>query len=235
MMAPASLPPGGNVPRANSRPGARTNRTDRLIGGSTRKLPSTGAIRRRRWLVGAGKRLLPLVALALLGLVALWPEFTREFNQARLIGRGLAVVPQNGQLTNARYRGEDARGQAYTITAATARQVTPERIDMTLPIGDITLSGGAWMHVTAQGGTYMQKAEMLDLSGEVTLYRDDGTTLTADAITLDLHAGAAASPSPTHVEGPFGTMDAQGFTVTDRGNVAFFTGPAHLVLRGRTP
>jgi lipopolysaccharide export system protein LptC len=233
MMAPC-LPPGGNAPTA-PRAARRTDRSERLIGNSTRPPPSTGAIRRRRRLVGAGKRLLPLVALALLGLVALWPEFAREIDQARVLGRVAGVVPENGQLTNARYRGEDNRGQPYTVTAAGARQVTPDRVDLTLPVGDITLSGGTWMHVTALGGTYMQKAEMLDLSGDVSLYRDDGTTLTADAITLALHDGAASSQSRTHVEGPFGTLDAQGFTVTDRGNVAFFIGPGHLVLKGRAP
>jgi len=66
----------------------------------------------------------------------------------------------------------------------------------------------------------------------VTLYRDDGTTVTTDSASLDLKNGAAASSEPTHAEGPFGTLDAQGFTLTDKGTAIQFTGPARLVLNG---
>ena len=67
------------------------------------------------------------------------------------------------------------------------------------------------------------------------LYRDDGTMLITASATLDLHAGVAASGMPVRVEGPFGTMDAQGFTITERGRVAQFAGPARLVLNGGKP
>jgi lipopolysaccharide export system protein LptC len=36
-----------------------------------------------------------------------------------------------------------------------------------------------------------------------------------------------------HAEGPFGTLDAQGFALTDKGSVIQFTGPGRLVLNGR--
>ena len=45
-------------------------------------------------------------------------------------------------------------------------------------------------------------------------------------------ANAAASHEMVHAEGPFGVLDAQGFTVLDRGAVVQFTGPARLVLNG---
>jgi lipopolysaccharide export system protein LptC len=88
------------------------------------------------------------------------------------------------------------------------------------------------MMVQAARGVYMQGSNQLDLSGDVTLYRDDGTTLTTDAVTVDLGAGAASSAAKVHVEGPFGTLDAQGFTVLDRGTAVQFSGPGRLVLNG---
>jgi hypothetical protein len=36
----------------------------------------------------------------------------------------------------------------------------------------------------------------------------------------------------THAEGPFGTLDAQGFTATDGGTVIHFAGPGRLLLNG---
>ena len=51
----------------------------------------------------------------------------------------------------------------------------------------------------------------------MTLYRDDGTTMVTASASIDLKPGAAAGGEPTHAEGPFGTLDAQGFTLTDKG------------------
>ncbi len=183
-------------------------------------------------MVGLAKRVLPLVALLLLSLVALWPEIVAQSDRARLVYHRSSLVPENGMLTAPRYRGEDDSHQPYTLTAISARQKGAEQVDLTQPIGDITLTGGTWLHVRATAGTFMQHAGLLDLSGEVTLYRDDGSTLVTDAATLDVHEGALVSGAPTRVEGPFGTLDAQGFTITEHGHVAQFAGPARLVFNG---
>jgi lipopolysaccharide export system protein LptC len=153
-------------------------------------------------------------------------------DQARAAYRDTRLMPENGQLTQARYHGVNQHGEPYTITAGTARQIGPERIDMTEPKADLNQASGNWLMGEGRTGVYMQKAGQLDLSGDVTLYRDDGTTLVTDSATLDTRAGAAASAELTHVEGPFGTLDAQGFTATDGGAVIHFTGPGRLVLNG---
>ena len=63
----------------------------------------------------------------------------------------------------------------------------------------------------------MQHASQLDLSHDVVLYRDDGTTLRTESASIDLKNGAAANAEPVHAEGPFGTLDAQGFTAHRQG------------------
>lgn len=187
---------------------------------------------RRRWTVSLAKWLLPAVALGLLSLLAIWPELASQADKARLVYRRGGLVPDSGMLTSPRYMGEDESRQPYTLTAASARQMGPERIDLTLPVGDIILSGGSWVQVNAARGVFVQKLSVLDLEGEVTLYRDDGTMLVTDAVTVDLREGAAAGAGRVRVEGPFGTLDAQGFTLTDRGHVVQFHGPGRLVLNG---
>jgi lipopolysaccharide export system protein LptC len=205
-------------------------RAPRNIGGSVRPPPSSGAIARRRWFVGAAKRLLPLVAVALLAMVALWPELQRDVDRARLSYRRGIGMPESGQITAPRYNGVDERNQPFTVTADTARQAGEERIDMTAPKGDMSLTSGAWLMVQGKTGVYMQKAQQLDLTGDVWMYRDDGTTLSTDVATLDVRGGAVATESRTHVEGPFGTLEAQGFVALDRGQIIRFTGPVRLVL-----
>jgi lipopolysaccharide export system protein LptC len=209
-------------------------RAGRLLGGRVRRPPTSAAITRRRWIVGLGKRALPVVGLGLLALVAMWPEIARQVDQARVLYRRGLGMPESGVLVDARYRGDDDSGRPYTLTATAARQDGPERVNLTGPVGDIALSGGGWAQVKAATGVYMRKDRQLDLAGEVTLYRDDGTVMSTDAATVDLKEGVVASGKMTHVEGPFGTLDAQGFTITERGQVAQFSGPGRLVLNGGT-
>ncbi len=185
---------------------------------------------RRRWLVGVAKRLLPVLALALLGAVALWPEIARDTDRSRLSYRRGGAPPESGEMVAASYHGVDANGRPYTMTAATARQVDPDRINLNDPKGDITLESGNWLMAQSRHGVYLQHEGSLDLSEDVHLYRDDGTTLDTATATLDLKQGAAAGADQVHAEGPFGTLDAQGFAVTDRGAVMQFTGPGRLLL-----
>jgi lipopolysaccharide export system protein LptC len=170
--------------------------------------------------------------MALLASIALWPEIQDAVTRSRLRMNHVSADVDGGKLLSARYNGVDQKGRPYTITAATAWQIDPERVGLTIPKGDITLENGTWLMLTAKAGTFMQHLNQLDLVKDVTLYRDDGTTMHTESASIDLKAGAAAGSEPTHVEGPFGVLDAQGFTVMDKGTAMDFPGPAHLVLNG---
>jgi lipopolysaccharide export system protein LptC len=206
-----------------------------LLGGSgsrDRLPPAPRRIARRRFLITLTKWVLPLTAMALLASIALWPEIEDSVMQSRLHMKHVSGEVEGGKLLDARYNGVDEKGRPYTITAATAWQLDPQRVGLTMPKGDITLSNGTWLMVTSKEGTFMQHLNQLDLVKDVTLYRDDGTTLHTESASVDLKAGAAAGADPVHAEGPFGVLDAKGFTVMDKGAAIDFPGPAHLVLNG---
>jgi lipopolysaccharide export system protein LptC len=185
--------------------------------------------------VTIAKRALPAVALILLSVVAFWPEIDREGAAARLAFRRGIAVPENGELTQPHFNGVDQHDRPYTVTARSARQTTQDRVDMVAPIGDMSLANGSWLRGEGARGVYITPTGQLDLQGNVTLYRDDGITLQTDTATLDVKSGAASSADKVHVEGPFGTLDAQGFTVLDHGSVVQFAGPARLLLNGSSP
>lgn len=206
-----------------------------LMGGASvrdRMPPAPGRITRRRIFITVTKWLLPLAAMGLLALIALWPEIDAATSQARLAMERVSGELDGGKLIDARYNGVDEKGRPYTITAATAWQIDPERIGLTMPKGDIALVNGTWLMLTSKEGTFLQHLNQLDLVNEVTLYRDDGTTMHTKSASIDLKAGAAAGSEPVHVEGPFGVLDAQGFTVMDKGTAIDFPGPAHVVMNG---
>jgi len=173
--------------------------------------------------------------MVLLALIAIWPELERTTIHTQIGNGHLSGELEGGRMIDLRYNGVDEKGRPYTVTAETAKQVDPTRIVLTMPKGDITLENGTWLMVTAKDGTYIQKLSQLDLLNDVTLYRDDGTTMRTAAASVDMKAGAAASSTPVHAEGPFGVLDAQGLMLTDQGAAVEFPGPAHLVLNGASP
>lgn len=217
-----------------SAPGRRPGRQLVTATASRVRQPlNPSVLARRHLLITLTKWLLPIAALLLLATIALWPEIGHMRDTVRI---AIEHTSSGGAtLTDARYHGVDDHGRPYTVTAVTAQQDGPDRINLTVPKADITLTNGTWLMVHSKLGVYLQHSDQLDLSRNVTLYRDDGTTLTTASASIDLKLGAAASDQPTHAEGPFGTLDAQGFTVVDKGTAIEFIGPAHLVLNGSSP
>jgi lipopolysaccharide export system protein LptC len=197
-----------------------------------RHVPTDSGMQRRRLMITGSKFALPAAAMLLLSLIGLWPELHIDTDRARISLSGISVGMDGARLTDAHYNGVDERGRPYTVTAATATQSGVERVDLTVPNADITLENGTWLNVRSKQGVYLRKDQQLDLSHDVVLYRDDGTTLTTAAATVALKDGAASSHQATHVEGPFGTLDAAGFTTVDKGAALEFWGPVRVELNG---
>ncbi len=200
-----------------------------------RSAPMPDRLARRRILITLTKYTLPVVAIALLSSIALWPDFIRGRGIGPFKVGGITAEIDGAQLRRARYHGVDGKGQPYTLTTDTARQLDAERVELSKPQGDVTQANGVWINLRAEHGIYMQKVNTLDLWQNVVLYRDDGTTLNTASATLDIKNNTAAGGEPVHAEGPFGVLDAQGFTITDKGTAIQFAGPAHVVLNGANP
>ena len=209
-------------------------RSDRL-GTATarpRAAPTKRDLRGRRRTVLWSKRLLPVFALLLLGSVAMWPELADLFDSTRVAYRrgGLSAELQAGKLLNIRYHGIDTHNRPYTVTAEQATQAGPERVNLVQPKGDVVSENGSWTYTESRQGVYIQHAGLLDMSNDVALYRDSGVVLHTQSVAMDLKAGAASGDQPTHAEGPFGTLDSQGFALVDKGDVIQFDGKSRLVL-----
>jgi lipopolysaccharide export system protein LptC len=191
---------------------------------------SQGQMARRRFFVRWSKRLLPALALALLGLVVFWPEI--EGNEDR--SRGITMRRAEGlRVVNPRYQGIDELNRPFTVTARTGQQPGAEQVlDLDEPRADILLSDGAWVYLQAHGGRFDRAADHLDLKGEVTIYHDSGVMMLTESAAVETEAGTAGGDAPVAAQGSFGTITSDGFRIRDRGSVIVFTGNAHAVLEG---
>jgi lipopolysaccharide export system protein LptC len=198
-----------------------------------RRSPSPRRLARRRRTIRLAKFVLPTLALVLLTALALWPQIAGDHSAARLDFHTMAQVARGDTVFGARYHGMDQQNRPYTVTAAVARRIGPDRITLRQPQGDLRMQDGGSVILEAQRGMYWRATRTLDLSRDVTLSREDGTTLITASATIDLKRGAAGGAKPVDATGPFGSLHADGgFTLLDKGADIDFIGPARLVLSG---
>jgi lipopolysaccharide export system protein LptC len=180
------------------------------------------------------KRALPAIGVGLLLLVAGWPRLEPLLNSVRL---SLPVIERRDarelRMVDPRYAGIDRLNRPYVLTAAAARQMPGQDDLMSLdrPRGELIAHGGAKIVLTAATGVYQTRSRLLDLFGDVTLTRDDGTRFVTQAAHLDLAAETANGHDPVAGRGPSGAITAQGFRILDKGDTIFFTGRSHVLLR----
>lgn len=222
---PDRTPTAGAVPPGTAR--ART-----LRWGRGRAALDPAALARRRLVVTVLKRALPIAALAVLTLIALWPEFAGVDDRVRLAYRKPdSAVTDSARLVAPRYVGRDERGRPYELAAAIAEQAPGSpTVVLTGPVGEVTLEDGAWVALQAERGWYRRELNLLDLEGEVTLLHDAGYAIRTPRAQIDLAAGRAEGNQPVAAHGPPGTLDGTGFRLEERGAVVVFTGPARMVL-----
>jgi len=166
---------------------------------------------------------LPIVAVALLAIVVIWPlvsgredGFRLSFTPANPIDSGPLIME------NARYIGIDSRNQSYTVIAEQAIQKSAE--------ADIILSDNGWLALTADRGNYFRASEILDLEGRVNSFSDEGFEMRTEAARVELAQGRASGSLPVEGQGPLGVLNAVGFELLDGGAIIRFGGPVRLVI-----
>jgi lipopolysaccharide export system protein LptC len=199
-----------------------------------RRTPRPGQLARRRFLVAWTKRLLPLLAVGLLGTVVFWPEIEGNEERSRVsFRRTIQPRAEALRVVNPRYQGIDELNRPFTVTARAGQQEgSAEILNLEEPRGDIVMTNGAWVYVESHAGRYDKPAGQLDLAGEVTIYHDNGTMLKTEEARVMVEAGTASGDAPVAAQGGFGTLTSEGFRLTERGAVVVFTGRAHAVLEG---
>lgn len=184
--------------------------------------------------VGLMRVLLPGLAVALLGVLLAWPKLSGRDDLADL---ALGDLKERGMerpsMVNPRYFGTDSSDQPYTVTADLARSLNRDAsvVALNAPKASIALSSGAEVSLGADSGTYRQKEQTVDLVGGVVLNDARGYEVRTERARIDLVGSEASGTAPVQGEGPFGTLEAQGFAMTDSGRTITFTGKSHAVLQ----
>jgi len=227
---------GGTLMADDRVPGDETSRLGRSWQPVLERRLNFRTVRRSRF-VGLMKVMLPVLAVALFGVVLAWPQIVRRADGFRI--SFASVEEQDGSLTmeKARYRGTDAKGQPFLVTADSAIQATGDAKQIVLDqvTADITLNGGTWITLQSRTGLYEQEMQRLTLEGNVNLFTDHGYEFHGHLAEIDLREGTIASDQKVWGQGPLGRLQANGMRVAEKGNRILFTGGVKTTLHVKGP
>ncbi len=170
---------------------------------------------------------LPVTAVAMLGLVLIWPHFDPAQAPKR---HAAANAPE---MHNSYFSGVDKNHQPYTVTAdkTISQAGSSNDMDLVNPLAEVTLKNGAWVAIRADKGVYREDPGTITLVGNVRLYHDLGYEVTTSAAAVDLANGIAWSDKPTRGHGPRGEIEGQGFKLIQDSDKIVFTGNSRLLLK----
>jgi lipopolysaccharide export system protein LptC len=178
---------------------------------------------------------LPVIGVALLCLVSVWPRLPALLEGVRL---GFPAIDlreaRELRMVNPRYAGLDRYDRPFTVTAEIGRQV-PDRNDVMAleqPKAGMTAHGGASVVVTAATGIYQSQAQLLDLFEDVNLIHQDTTRFVTQRAHLNLADNTAEGHDPVEGHGPSGDIIGEGFLILSKGDTIIFTGQSSLLLKG---
>jgi lipopolysaccharide export system protein LptC len=212
---------------------------DRPFGPSSslqRRTRTAWPIHRYSRFVAVMKLALPAAAVALLLLVAVWPRIQSAIERLHKLPRIDLSQARDLRMVNLHYSGRDRHDRPFTVIADAARQrpEVDDLVELEGPKADMTTDNDTWLALTAYSGVYRPQSQLLDLFGDVELFQDKGNEFKTDVAHVDMANGSAEGDDPIEGHGGFGSIEAEGFRIKDRGDIITFTGKARLVLEPRT-
>ena len=184
---------------------------------------------------GTGGHIFPAIALAIVGLTFAWPQVMPDKRKFGVAADLIKEIGVDGLfIEQPKYVGMDRSQRPYQISATSAAQKheSDDQVLLQGPKADIFLNTSGWIAINSNQGVYNRSNQVLDLSGDVTIFHDKGYEFRTKALKIDLLNGVGSSTTQVNVRGLAGEISSQGFKITRQGTRVLFTGKSIAVLRG---
>jgi lipopolysaccharide export system protein LptC len=187
------------------------------------------------------KRLLPIAVGVLTAFLATAP-FTHQSEVSFVLDKNkVEVARERMRITEALYRGEDSKGQPFSLRAGSAVQKSSQEpvVQLRDLAARILLNDGPAV-LTAQQGAYDMEEENLDVRGPVQFQSAGGYRLTTRDVGIDLQARKMESRGRVDGRMPTGTFSANQLKADLAERTVTLEGNARLridqnAIRGRQP
>jgi lipopolysaccharide export system protein LptC len=141
----------------------------------------------------------------------------------------VSMAKERLRVTAALYRGEDGKGQPFSLRAGSAIQTTAKDpvVKMTDLRGEIRLDDGP-AQIAANAGRYNMDSEIVSVDGPVRFNTSDGYTLLTRDVSIGLKSRIVASDRPVTGQMPLGRFSAGRFRADLSSRTVVLDGRARL-------
>jgi lipopolysaccharide export system protein LptC len=174
--------------------------------------------------------LLPTIIFAIIGVLGGFVAL----NAMRSMAARPKEVPTEIQMVNPRFLGRDSQGRVFDLSA---RRATRDDHDMrlvrlTAPVMVMNTADRGPTTLIADSGVYREDTRILHLTGHVRLADAKASAAATEEAVVDTRAGTVTGLSPVAGASPTGSIQARGYSVTDRGDRLILHGGVHARLNG---
>jgi len=193
---------------------------------------------RQNWAAPGSRhdRLVALLQVALpvgIGVLAAFlvmaPLFTGGDVSFVLDKNKVEVARERLKIAAAQYRGQDAKGQAFTLDAGSAVQRSSAQpvVELNRLAADLQMADGP-ARLTAPSGRYDMRDEQVAVDGPIAFSAADGYRLGTSGATVDLKTRRLRSTGAVQGSTPMGTFSADALAADLEGRTVRLEGNARL-------
>ena len=147
-----------------------------------------------------------------------------------VLGKNKVAIAQERMKTEAaQYRGQDAKGQAFTLDAGSAVQKSSAEpvVQIAKLAAELDMREGP-ARLTAPSGRYDMRSEQMQVDGPVAFTAADGYRLGTTGATVDMKTRRLRSTGAVEGNTPMGTFSANRLSADLEGRVVRLEGNARL-------
>jgi lipopolysaccharide export system protein LptC len=178
---------------------------------------------------------IPVLAVLLL----IGTLLTTYLNPLRLLGKlpvdigNLVVSGTKITMESPRISGFTQDNRAYELTARAAAQdlTKPDMVELKELQARIDMQDKTRVSVSANGGVYDSKSEILTLRQNILLTSSTGYSARLVEAVIDVRKGNVVSEKPVSVDMLNGTLNSNRLEVVDAGEVVRFDGGVNMIVK----
>ena len=185
--------------------------------------------RQRSRLIHVLRMVLPALMVVIVGWLAglvIWRNVTEQPAAQREAQTAIRLV-------NARFVGQVKDGRSFMIGATQALRDERDYQSVSLMEPALVVGQGAGSsRITARIGNYNERDRMLRLRGDVRIDDGKGRSFASEEAIIDTRTGQVVGQSRVQGEGPLGQLNANSYSVEDKGDRLVFRGGVHARIEG---
>lgn len=198
-----------------------------LIGDRRRAFATPGGFHDR--LISFLTKALP-AAIGLVAAVMILSPLSSRGEISFLLDRNkVAITDQRIKVDEAAYRGRDAEGRSFVVTAGSAVQASSKApvVEMVKLVARMDLREGP-AELWAREGDYNFDTEKITVDGQVNFKAADGYQMVTENVEIDLHTRKAVGSGSVEGEVPTGTFRADRIIADLDARIVTLEGSARL-------